>query len=505
MPRPISHLFPLDGQHGDIVKLGGIPHKAGQILADRPQKFLRVRPRHRVQRGHHAVRPVQGIVPVRGLRHAVGVHKEGIAGVQGQLILPVPGPLHPGQDKAVLVLHQGEAAVPPIQRRVLMPRVGGGEAPGGDLIDAQPDSHKHLRVIVLAQLIVHLLQDLPGGLAHLGRILQQSLGDNHKQRRRHALAGHVGDDHGQMVLVHQEEIVEVAPHLLGRGHGRIDVELMPVRERREDAGQHMGLDFCRHIQLRADALLFRRDVGQIPDILPQLHRHVLEGLGELLQLVAGVDVHTEILQILHLPPNQLPRGPVQDPQRADQDAADIEIIGHDGHDQHGEGDEQSDPHQLPDLAVDHIHGNVHAGQGGGLSAAVQDGHIGRGQVAVLLIVRDQDDLGGVRGKGGVHELVPAAVVGIRVPQIADSVLPRDPRVPDIEHHVVLRHDHIKIPQPHLLPDGLEILLNFLVVGVLLPGAVVPLNAVPVNQAGGDGRLVEGHLRVVLLHLVTVYL
>ena len=92
------------------------------------------------------------------------------------------------------------------------------------------------------------------------------------------------------VMPPEEEVVEVSAHLLGRVHGGVHVELLPLREGRENPGQHVRLDLGGHVQLGADALLLRRDGGQVLDVLVDLQLHGLDGLGEGLDLVAGADV-----------------------------------------------------------------------------------------------------------------------------------------------------------------------------------------------------------------------
>ena len=59
-----------------------------------------------------------------------------------------------------------------------------------------------------------------------------------EQRRRDALAGNIRDDHCQMIVVHQKEIVEVAPHFFCRRHGCEDVKLLAFGESGKDAGKH---------------------------------------------------------------------------------------------------------------------------------------------------------------------------------------------------------------------------------------------------------------------------
>ena len=80
-------------------------------------------------------------------------------------------------------------------------------------------------------------------------ILDQRLGNDHEHGRRNALAGNIGDHHGQMVLVDHEEIIEVTADFLGRGHRGIDIEIIPIRKGREDVWQHVGLDRRCQVEL----------------------------------------------------------------------------------------------------------------------------------------------------------------------------------------------------------------------------------------------------------------
>ena len=226
------------------------------------------------------LRAVERARGVRGLGDAVGVDEELVAGLERELVLAVAHVLHPGEDEAVLIPEELEPAAPPAYGGVLVAGVRGRDAAGGDLVDAEPDGDEHLRVVVLAELVVDGLEYLPGRRAHLRAVLEQGLGDDHEERGGHALAGDVGDHEREMVLVHEEEVVEVAADLLGGGHGGVDVELAALREGGEDAGQHARLYLRRHVQLRAYPLLLRRDAREVVYIGPERGGHVVEGVAE---------------------------------------------------------------------------------------------------------------------------------------------------------------------------------------------------------------------------------
>ena len=81
-----------------------------------------------------------------------------------------------------------------------------------------------------------------------------------------------------MVVVDQVKIVEITADFFCRGHGCIDIEIMPVRKRREYAREHVLLDDPRHVEFAlGDGLLF--SLIDIQDAVHQKeghHRHIAE-------------------------------------------------------------------------------------------------------------------------------------------------------------------------------------------------------------------------------------
>ena len=93
-----------------------------------------------------------------------------------------------------------------------------------------------------------------------------------------------------MFLIDEVEVVEVAAHGPGRVHGGVEVDLGPVREGRENVGQHGRLDPCGKVQLRADAFLLGGGGGELVHVLGHVSLHIGHGKAQVLDLVAGVDV-----------------------------------------------------------------------------------------------------------------------------------------------------------------------------------------------------------------------
>ena len=171
-----------------------------------------------------------------------------------------------------------------------MSGVDKGEVAAVDVQQAHEGGDEQPLAVVFAELVIRAVKDLRERLAGERLIFDDRLGDDHEQRRRNALAGNVRHHDGKMRVVHHEEVVEVTADLLGGVHRGIDVELVALRKGGEYAGEHIVLDLRGHVQLRADALLFRRHGGQVVDVGLQARRHLIKGVGERFDLVAGLDL-----------------------------------------------------------------------------------------------------------------------------------------------------------------------------------------------------------------------
>ena len=139
--------------------------------------------------------------------------------------------------------------------RVFVTRVGSGQPAGGDLQDAQPDCYEHIRLIAAAEQLVGLFQDLARAVLQPREILNDPFGQHHEQGGRYALAADIRDHQAQMVVIHKEEVIKVAADILGRIHGGEQGDLVPVRIRRENIGQHAALDLPGRGQFPHDPFL----------------------------------------------------------------------------------------------------------------------------------------------------------------------------------------------------------------------------------------------------------
>ena len=174
------------------------------------------------------------------------------------------------------VLDKFKASVRASDRRMLMPGVGRQSLSCGDIEDSEPDGDKHPLIIAFAELSVHIGQDRGRRQAQitLCPVLDQSLGDHHKEGCRNSLAGNIRHDQNQVVFVRHKEIVEVPAHFFRRVHSCIQVKFLPVGEGGENPGQHVRLDLRGNGKLRPDALLLRSDLFQIDHVILCVGHHM---------------------------------------------------------------------------------------------------------------------------------------------------------------------------------------------------------------------------------------
>ena len=194
--------------------------------------------------------------------------------------------LQAADDKTVSALEQLEGSVF-CHRGIFVAGVGRRDLSGRDLQDSQPDRDEHLDLIAGAQCLVGLLQNLGRRPSQHGAALQNHFGNHHEQSRRNALAAHVRHDHAQMILVDQEEVIEIAADLSRGVHFGIQIEFLPVRERRENMRQHAGLNLICHVQLRADPLLFLCDLRDVLDVLLRPLRQLVKRQRQHFDFIIG--------------------------------------------------------------------------------------------------------------------------------------------------------------------------------------------------------------------------
>ena len=160
-----------------------------------------------------------------------------------------------------LILAAGRA-----QHRMFVSGVCGDTLSGRNLKHRDPNGHEKVGVVALAELIVDAGERFCRAFAVLQAGFYEDTGNHHQERGRHALAGHVRHDESHVIVVDHEEIIKVAAHFLCRRHAGIKAELLPVRKRREQARKLAALNPACHIELGADALLFRCDAPDLVDV-----------------------------------------------------------------------------------------------------------------------------------------------------------------------------------------------------------------------------------------------
>ena len=162
-----------------------------------------------------------------------------------------------------------------------MSGIGAGQKSRIQVQNPQPHGHKHLGLVVFADLGVHRVQDLTGAAPLLRPIVDEDFCRHHKQRRRNPLVRDIRDQDGQMAVIDQEEVIEVSSHLFGRCHAGIEVEVFPVGKCGENMRQHGFLDLGCRAQFRADTLLLGGNPGEVVGIV---HNTVFHGLDLTIQV-----------------------------------------------------------------------------------------------------------------------------------------------------------------------------------------------------------------------------
>ena len=129
--------------------------------------------------------------------------------------------------------------------------------------------------------MVHLSHDVGSTLVVACEVAEEGSCDCHIERCRHSLASHVADDEEEFVAL-DDEVVEVASHLLGRCHRGKEIEVLSLWEGRRD---HPHLDVVGNLQLALQAFLAGRCRLEFVDVLLQRVLHILKRVSQLLQLV----------------------------------------------------------------------------------------------------------------------------------------------------------------------------------------------------------------------------
>ena len=201
----------------------------------------------------------------------------------------VTGTLHGSQGQAMGITLQDESPVFSVKDRIFMTGTGRYQAAGGDRQDAQPDGYEHIIFVSFTQAVVDIMQDIRGIPVETGKrhIFDQSLGNDHEQGGRNALARYIRHDQGKMVFVNQIEIIEVSADFLGRIHDCVQIKFPAVREGRELCREHVQLNFRGNGQFRIQTLFFRGDFDDLVHIAPHFFRHIGEGPGQDLDLITG--------------------------------------------------------------------------------------------------------------------------------------------------------------------------------------------------------------------------
>ena len=309
-----------------------------------------------------------------------------------------------------------------------------------------------------------------------------------------------------MGIIHQEEVVEIAAHFLGRVHGGINLELSPFREGGENIRQHICLNLGGNIQLCADSLLLRSHLKKLPHVGVHVLLHLPERLVENAHLILG-------LNLLHLGENrtlrdrtlpfrlhQLGRRICQSPDRRRQCPG--------GSFYHNRGDNACNhnhenhelTHKAGQIPHDVVHLDIHAHIAGRFSGGCPEGIVDAHEPAEFLIA-DQ----------GTHRFSSYHLLGIvgKCPFIVGFVIPERNRalrrvgihhVPDF---LFLRLHDIQVLDAAVLLDFAQLLEGLFISFVLLAGLKPHVNPVRIQLCSGKGCDIHAEFFIVQKHLIPV--
>ena len=136
-----------------------------------------------------------------------------------------------------------------------------GESAGAEVEDTDEEGDEEGVLVHLRHGVVHLRHDFAGVVDAGGDRTEEAAGDGHDEGGRYAFAADVADAEEGFVVAHIE-VVEVTPHLLGRGQGAVEGQLVEVGVGGEGLGKHAVLDVAGDAQLAADALFLSADTFQ---------------------------------------------------------------------------------------------------------------------------------------------------------------------------------------------------------------------------------------------------
>ena len=164
-----------------------------------------------------------------------------------------------------------------------MAGIGIEQTARGEVEHTHEEGDEHEGVVALAHGAVDGFDDeLWRGVGHRGTA-EHAACHSHHQGGRHTLACHVADAEIEL-LVADEEVEEVATHLLGRHHLAEDVDVCALRERRIDLRQHLLLDVAGNLQFLLHRHIRGRRVLQFLHVVRQRGLHVLKGIAQAVHL-----------------------------------------------------------------------------------------------------------------------------------------------------------------------------------------------------------------------------
>ena len=276
-------------QHCNIIKLCGILYKCTDSFHYITEDILWRCCRVFVQSLQHPVSTEQFLGGVFSFRNAVCIDKQAVSRLHLEFMLPEPYLFDHTDGRRMAVFYQLILSALAADYRMFVAGVGSNAFSGGKIDDPKPDRNKHFRVIALQQLVIDFGQDNSRAVPVQDAVFDQYFCDHHKESRRHTLTGDIRHDHGHVLIIHQEEIIEISAYFLGRIHRSVDFKFPTVWKRGKNAWKLAGLNVGRHAEFGSDPLLFGSDLSDLLHIVDCPPGKLGEGLRQYLHLVTGTE------------------------------------------------------------------------------------------------------------------------------------------------------------------------------------------------------------------------
>ena len=230
---------------------------------------------------------------VHGLCQSIGIEQQSRVFRESDLLFLVTVVILNADGQIGLDIQQLTLAVGSNQRGGIVGGIAIGQVVGTQVEHAHEGRNKHHRFVGRCDGVVHLAHDIGCILIIACQIAEEGTCNSHVERGGHTFTGHVADDEEQFVVL-DDEVVEVAAHLLGGGHRGKEIQIVAFREY---GGQHAHLYVVGNGELTLQSLLAGGGGLKILDMLFERGLHILKRVAQLKQFVLRMDLRQRGIQI----------------------------------------------------------------------------------------------------------------------------------------------------------------------------------------------------------------